>query len=253
MHRVPLYAHAFLPQENPPVSPLSSSDSGGNPNNPMEVQSLIENMVEDNASEELEPNKEVDNGEVYSLEINADGEGCSMVSWSRINKTNESPFQEAYPRHMPSLMLWDQAINKDDIQNALEGIGALAEHSGSDISMSSLPSIIEAYNAKPMSPIRCPLSDANSASTAQEQAIAMQEMLEAHDQLSKKLQRLLILGVNDKILEQYTSPYLHPYIFGGLPNPARLRGSLEKTSNDRPSKFDENMPFLPLLTQKKER
>ncbi|KAG6876272.1 hypothetical protein C0992_000235 [Termitomyces sp. T32_za158] len=240
-----------------------------------QIESMIYDMVEYEGPEEVASSNNVlacgNYNEGFSLKMDANGEGCSFTSWRGINERENGaakevvaeddhlhavvPLLDAEQKNSPSPMQWEDPVDEEDIRNVLKeldvNINVESSPTRRDISMFSLSAspIIHAQDAKPISASHLPLCDSNSNA----QAIAMQEMLVMQEQLGQTLRCLQNLNISDDVLEQYTTPYLHPRVFGGIPDPIHLPGTLKRTSMVGDSRGDENDVLLPLLVQKKER
>ncbi|RDB27252.1 hypothetical protein Hypma_004515 [Hypsizygus marmoreus] len=276
MRRAPLYVRDLAPKHTPGPSSLLSPDSSTNniEIEPADLQEMIDDIVDDERSDsdsDLDSTSfDHDRPEAFSLEMDADGEQCSFVEDAQemegVKEVEEDDVKEAgevgiidaskhaqlqlrhrTPFDSDDLMLWDDAVSEGEMLHGLDylnlELSAANTTSSGDFSMSSIP---------PASPhlaaldINCDPSFRNatshrprSASLSNAQATTMQDMLLIQDNLGHVLRRLKMLKVDDRVLEQYTTPFLRSRVFGGIPDPMRLVLDHAIDEMDRDAEKDE--------------
>lgn len=250
MRRAPA-CRPCLPEPAAPTGPqlISPDSSSTSFDIASEDQNLFDEMIDDDsfdsdASDISSPNEEVfedvDHDQAFSLLVDADGEGCSVV----LEKAAAEDEKE-------DSMLWDNAVNESVIMHDIGDLRTSPIDSSMFSMSSSLcpPSPLFHLPTSPAKPENRPASPA-STSLANAQATVMQEVLIAQDNLGSTLRRLRMLRVDDEILLQYTPPSLHTYVFGGVPNPAPITIPTAPASTDVEN--TRTGALIQLVAQKKE-
>ncbi|KAM6491372.1 hypothetical protein JOM56_013146 [Amanita muscaria] len=210
-----------------------------------EEAEMLDEMIDDDNfdsddggnAEKLDSLDGNDSNQGFSLQIDADGGGCSVVVTEMALDDDET--------HDNS-MVWDNNISQSDILRSLNEFLSSPFHftpsqSNRPPSPLSLHDSSQEQNKPPMSPASTALMTA--------QATAMQDMLIAQDNLGQTLKRLRMLKIDDDIVSRYTPMSLHSEIFGSIADPASI--------GHTPVKIDVEHscagPLLPLVPQKKEK
>ncbi|KAM6503401.1 hypothetical protein JOM56_000344 [Amanita muscaria] len=242
--------HCSPPREptTPPNSPsLLSPDRSATTSFEIscEEAEMLDEMIDDDNfdsddggnAEKLDSLDGNDSNQGFSLQIDADGVGCSVVVTEMALDDDET--------HDNS-MVWDNNISQSDILRSLNEFLSSPFHftpsqSNRPPSPLSLHDSSQEQNKPPMSPASTALMTA--------QATAMQDMLVAQDNLGQTLKRLRMLKIDDDIVSRYTPMSLHSEIFGSIADPASI--------GHTPVKIDVEHscagPLLPLVPQKKEK
>jgi hypothetical protein len=173
----------------------------------------------------------------FSVQINADGEGCSVV-------VTETALDDEEPHEDP--MLWDKNVSQSDILHSLDEL------------LSSPNDFTLSQSIRPPSPLHLDESSQEqnratspaSTSLMTAQATTMQDMLLAQDNLGQTLKWLRMLKIDDDVLSQYMPMSLHSEVFGSVANPTSIEDAPAKITVEE-SCARGNGQLLPFVPQKR--